>query len=147
MKADPRFNIYLKQLQDIMANEFMQILLESESPTNSSQSSKKEYESIADLVWWSLSDLSNTYLHQGLLYPSEVSWFFLNLNEEERFSLKDWSADFFEKNKLKKVTGRLNLFLWLYGQTKGEYIYENCEKLNKINKILHIWLADSFRRL
>jgi hypothetical protein len=50
MKADPRFNIYLKQLQDIMANEFMQILLESESPTNSSQSSKKEYESIADLV-------------------------------------------------------------------------------------------------
>lgn len=147
MKADPRFNIYLKQLQDIMANEFMQILLESESPTNSSQSSKKEYESIADLVWWSLSDLSNTYLHQGLLYPSEVSWFFLNLNEEERFSLKDWSADFFEKNKLKKVTGRLNLFLWLYGQTKGEYIYENCEKLNKINNILHVWLADSFRRL
>lgn len=89
----------------------------------------------------------NTYLHQGLLYPSEVSWFFLNLNEGEIFSPKDWSADFFEKNKLKKITGRLNLLLWLYGQTRGEYNYENCEKLNKINKILHIWLADSFRRL
>jgi hypothetical protein len=51
IKGDERCQLYLKGLQDIMGNEMMQVLLESEDDLDNSQKhSKEQYQTIADLV-------------------------------------------------------------------------------------------------
>lgn len=51
MKGDQKCQIYLKTLQNIMGNEIMQVLLESEDKVEmKGQYSKSQYESIANLV-------------------------------------------------------------------------------------------------
>ena len=78
--------MYLKSLQIIMGNEVMQVLLESEDSVENKHK-KKEYESLADLVWLPKSVylsscvvfeaaeniwINNYYLSE-LLNPSPIS--------------------------------------------------------------------------
>lgn len=50
VKGDKRCQLHLKNLQEFMANEMMQVLLASDEEENYQKHQKTEYQSIANII-------------------------------------------------------------------------------------------------